>query len=195
MRNLKNSPSLCCVTLLAVAVFGAAAAKCEQHYHVDPAASEIRFELGATGHAVEGTFRVSAGDFTLDAQSGAMTGTVTVDAGSGQSDNKSRDKKMTVDQLKAPTFPLVTFAPAKYAGAVKDSGDSTGQVDGNLTLLGQAHSISVPMTVHVEGSQFTASGSFQIPYVSWGIKDPSIMFLKVAKDVKISLKLVGTVAK
>lgn len=180
--------------LVCLAVFGTAALA-QEHFQVDPASSQIHFQLGATGHAVEGTFRVTSGDFTLDPQSGAMSGTVTVDAASGNSDNKGRDKKMTNDQLKAQTFPSVTFAPAKFSGQVKDGGDSTGQVDGTFTLLGQAHPITVPMTVHRDADQFSATGSFTIPYVSWGVKDPSVIFLKVAKEVKIDLKLAGTVKK
>ena len=179
-------------TALAIFCLSAGA---QTHYQVDPAASEVKFELGATGHAVEGSFHVTSGAFTLDPQSGAMTGTVTVDAASGQTDNKGRDKKMTNDQLRAQTFPSVTFSPTKFNGQVKDTGDSTGQVDGTFTLLGQAHPISVPMNVHVEGDRYTASGNFTIPYVNWGVKDPSVMFLKVAKEVKIDLKLAGTVAK
>jgi polyisoprenoid-binding protein YceI len=142
-----------------------------------------------------GTFKVSSGDFSLDPQSGAMKGMVTVDASSGNSDDKGRDKKMTNDQMKAQNFPSITFAPAKFSGQVKDSGDSTGQVDGTFTLLGQGHALSVPMTVHVEGDHFTATGSFMVPYVSWGMKDPSWFVMKEAKEVKVDLKLAGTVSK
>jgi len=102
---------------------------------------------------------------------------------------------MTNDEMKAQTYSTVTFAPAKFSGQVKDSGDSTGQVDGNFTLIGQAHPITVPMTVHMEGDHFTASGSFAVPFVSWGMKDPSFMFMKVEKEVKVQLKLTGTVTK
>jgi polyisoprenoid-binding protein YceI len=144
---------------------------------------------------VEGTFHVTSGEFTLDPQSGAMTGTISVDSASGESGNKGRDKNMTNKQMKAQDYPAVTFAPARFSGQVKDSGDSTGQVDGNFTLLGQAHPITVPMTVHVEGDHFTATGNFVVPFVNWGMKDPSFMFMKVEKEVKIAIKLSGTVAK
>lgn len=190
-----SAPLHVLLCLLAASTFCARAAQAQEHFQVDPASSQIHFQLGATGHAVEGTFRVTAGDFTLDRASGAMSGTVTVDAASGNSDNKGRDKKMTNDQLKAQTFPSVTFTPQKLSGQVKDSGDSTAQVDGTFTLLGQAHPISVPVTVHRDGDKFTVAGSFTIPYVSWGVKDPSVMFLKVAKEVKIDLNLSGTVKK
>src|SRR3954470_11395779 len=167
----------------------------QQHYSVDPAASEVHFTLGASDHPVEGTFHVTSGEFTLDPATGAMTGTVTVDASSGESGNKSRDKKMTSAQLKAQTYATITFAPTKFAGQLKDSGDSTGQVDGTFTLIGQAHPISVPMTVHMGGDRFTATGSFTVPFVSWGVKDPSFFVLKVDKEVKVQLKLTGTVTK
>jgi polyisoprenoid-binding protein YceI len=167
----------------------------QQHYKVDPAASEVHFTLGASDGPVNGTFHVTSGEFTLDPATGAMTGTVSVDAASGDSGKKGRDKKMTNDEMKAQTYSAVTFAPAKFSGQVKDSGDSTGQVDGSFTLIGQAHPITVPITVHMEGDHFTASGSFTVPFVSWGIKDPSFMFMKVEKEVKVQLKLTGTVTK
>ena len=97
--------------------------------------------------------------------------------------------------MKAQTYPTVTFAPTKFSGQVKDSGDSTGQVEGTFTLLGQTHTITVPMTAHMDGDHFTATGSFVVPFVNWGVKDPSFMFLKVDKEVKIELKLAGTVTK
>ena len=86
-------------------------------------------------------------------------------------------------------------APTKFSGQVNDSGDSSGQVEGNFTLLGQSHAITVPMTVHMEGDHFTATGSFTIPFVTWGVKDPSWFVMKVDKEVKIELKLSGAVTK
>ena len=166
-----------------------------QHFKVDPASSEVRFTLGATDGPVKGTFHIMSGEFSLDPASGAMNGTITVDAASGESGKQSRDKKMTKDQMKVQSYPTVTFAPARFSGQVKDSGDSTGQVDGTFTLIGQGHPISVPMNVHMDGDRFTATGDFVVPFVQWGMKDPSFMFLKVDKEVKIELKLTGTVAR
>jgi polyisoprenoid-binding protein YceI len=136
-----------------------------EHYQVDSATSTVGFTLSGS-HLVEGTFKVMSGDFSLDPQSGVMQGMVTVDASTG-----------------------------KFTGQVKDSGDSTGQVDGTFTLLGKGHPLTVPMVVHVEGNHFTATGSFVVPYVNWGMKDPSWFVMKMAKEVKVDLKLAGTVSK
>jgi polyisoprenoid-binding protein YceI len=166
-----------------------------QHFKVDPGASEVRFALGSFDGVVNGAFKVTSGDFTLDPANGAMTGTVAVDSSSGDSGNKKRDKKMINDQMKAPAYPAVTFAPSKFSGQLKDSGDSTGQVDGTFTLLGKGHPLSVPMNVHLDGDHFSATGEFSVPFVSWGMKDPSFMMMKVEKEVKVQLKLAGTVSK
>ena|ERR1700733_11916777 len=165
----------------------------QNHYLIDPNRSEVHFLLGGTAHEVHGVFRVRSGELGFDRKTGEMNGTVIVDAGSGNSDSGSRDKKMTNDELKAKTFPSITFAPSRFTGMLKDEGDSSVQIEGTFTLLGQPHVISVPMVVHIEGDQCTSSGSFIVPYVSWGMKDPSVFVLKVAKEVKIDLKLAGSI--
>jgi phage host-nuclease inhibitor protein Gam len=50
------------------------------------------------------------------------------------------------------------------------------------------------MQIHIDGSNLTATTHFTVPYVKWGLKDPSIFILKVAKEVDIDLKLVGRVS-
>ncbi len=194
-RTAKSSTTVRALFTTAIIFLALAGAHAQQHYRLDPAKSEVHFTLDATGHAVEGTFKVGSGDVTFNTADGTMGGTISVDATSGNSENKSRDKKMTADQLKAGQFPLVTFAPGKYSGTLNTSGDSSIQVEGAFTLLGQAHSITVPMSVHCAGGQCAANGSFTVPFVQWGVKDPSVMFLKVAKEVKIELKLNGTIGQ
>jgi hypothetical protein len=61
-----------------------------------------------------------------------------------------------------------------------------------FTLLGTSHEIDVPMQVQVNGRQVHAVGTFAVPYVQWGLKDPSNLFIKVNKEVTIELSLMGT---
>ena len=165
----------------------------EQTLQIDPAKSDIQFTLEDPLHAVHGTFHVQSGSVRF-AKEGRMSGTVAVDAGSGDSGNGSRDKKMRNDELKAPTFSTVTFAPKRYTGALAASGDSNITVDGTFTLLGTPHEISVPMQVHLSDRACKATGTFDIPYVQWGMKDPSNFLLKVGKVVTVNLTLVGPVS-
>ncbi len=66
---------------------------------------------------------------------------------------------------------------------------------GTFTLIGKPHAIVVPMTVEVSGNQCAAHGIFTLPYVSWGMKQPSMMFMKEAKDVKIDVTFEGTLSE
>jgi polyisoprenoid-binding protein YceI len=122
-----------------------------------------------------------------------MSGTVVVSALSGDSGDKSRDKNMHQKVLETDRFTDITFQPNGYSGTIAPAGDSTIQVSGVFTLHGTSHDLTVPMQVHIDGQSLTAKGSFIVPYVQWGLKDPSIFVLKVAKEVHIDLNLSGTV--
>jgi polyisoprenoid-binding protein YceI len=76
-------------------------------------------------------------------------------------------------------------------GSISAPGDSTVQVDGVFTLHGTPHDLTVPMQIHMEGENCTAKTRFIIPYVKWGLKDPSTFLLRVGKEVDINITLVG----
>ncbi|MGB8260893.1 MAG: YceI family protein [Terracidiphilus sp.] len=166
-----------------------------QKFTINPDSSQVTFALGGNAHSVHGTFHVASGAIEFDPGAGSISGSVVVSALSGESGDKGRDKKMQSDVLESAKFAEVTFAPKSYTGAIAASGDSTIHVTGVFTLHGAAHEIAVPMQLHADGSNLTARGRFTVPYVQWGLKDPSIFILKVAKDVEIELTLVGTVSK
>jgi hypothetical protein len=47
------------------------------------------------------------------------------------------------------------------------------------------------MQVHIDGATCTGKTHFIAPNVKWGLKDPSVFILKVAKEVNVNLTLVG----
>jgi len=161
---------------------------------INPDTSQCAFTLGGSGHHVQGTFHVQSGSIDFDPTTQKISGTVVVAAGSGNSGEPSRDKKMNSDVLDTAHFAEVTFAPNSYQGTIAPTGDSTIQVSGVFTLHGAPHDITVPMQIHIEAANLTAKGKFTVPYVKWGLKDPSIFILKVAKEVDIDLTLNGRLA-
>lgn len=169
------------------------AAQAQQTLTVDPSASSVAFALTGTGHEVHGTFHVTSGTVQFDRSAPKMSGSIVVSAASGDSGDNGRDKNMHNQVLDVEHYADVTFQPQSYQGSIADSGDSTIQVAGVFTLHGTPHDITVPMQVHIDGTHLTAKGSFVVPYVKWGLKDPSIFILKVAKEVHIDLNLAGTV--
>jgi polyisoprenoid-binding protein YceI len=124
-----------------------------------------------------------------------MSGSVVVLAGSGKTGNDSRDKKMNKDILKVEQYATVSFEPKTYTGDLALSGDSTIQVTGIFTLLGTPHEIAIPMLVHLEGTTVTAKAHFAVPYVQWGLKNPSFLIWKAEDNVAIDLFLAGRLSK
>jgi len=51
------------------------------------------------------------------------------------------------------------------------------------------------VVVHLEGSTWTATADFTVPYVNWGMKNPSVLFLRVGNDVKVRFHAAGTVQR
>jgi polyisoprenoid-binding protein YceI len=165
-----------------------------QTFAIKPDASEVKVTLKTTHEMVIGTFHVQSGSVEFDRGTPKMSGVITIAAGSGKTGNGSRDKKMNKDILKVDQYATISFEPKSYSGALAPSGDSTIQVTGIFTLLGTAHEITVPMQIHLDGSGATAKGHFVVPYVQWGLKNPSFLIWKAEDDVAIDLDLVGTIS-
>jgi polyisoprenoid-binding protein YceI len=162
-----------------------------QNFTVNPDTSKVAFALGGNTHHVDGTFHVQSGSIDFDRGAQTISGSIVVAAGSGNSGDQGRDKKMNSDVLDVAHFAEVSFVPKSFQGIIAASGDSSIQVTGVFTLHGTPHDLTVPMQIHIDGSALTAKTHFTIPYVQWGLKDPSIFILKVAKVVDIDLTLDG----
>jgi polyisoprenoid-binding protein YceI len=174
--------------------FGFHAYAQHQTFTIAPDASSVAFSLGGSDHSTHGSFQVKDGSIDFDRAADTISGSVDVTAGSGNSGNQSRDKKMTNGVLDATHFADVTFVPHSYQGTIAPTGDSTIQVTGSFTLHGTPHEITVPMQIHIDGVHCVAKAHFTVPYVNWGLKDPSIFILKVAKEVDIDLTLAGNLS-
>jgi polyisoprenoid-binding protein YceI len=180
--------------VLAVLLAPAAPAQ-HQTFVVNPDACEVKMTLKTTHEVVNGTFHIQSGSIEFDRSSLRISGSIVVLAGSGKTGNGSRDKKMNKDILEVEQHATVSFEPKTFTGAIASSGDSSIQVTGIFTLLGTPHEITVPTLVHLDGTSTTAKAHFVVPYVQWGLKNPSFLFWKADDDVAIDLNLAGTISK
>jgi len=181
--------------LALAAMLGPVASAQHQTFVVNPDASQVRMTLNTTHEVVSGTFRIQSGSIEFDRGTSRMSGSVVVLAGSGKTGNDSRDRKMNKDILQVEQHASVSFEPKSYSGILAPAGNSNIQVTGTFTLLGTPHEISVPMQVRLDGASATAKGHFVVPYVDWGLKNPSFLVWKAENDVAIDLNLVGTISK
>ena len=161
---------------------------------LDPARTQITFTLGATFHTVEGSFKLKSGAIQFNPANGEASGEVIVDATSGESGNTSRDQKMHKSVLESQNYPEVVFVPERVQGPVSLSGDSHVQIQGLVKLHGSQHEITIPADIQITGAQLTANLHFAIPYVEWGLKDPSTFVLRVEKKVDVVIRVAGSLS-
>ncbi len=158
---------------------------------LDPAQTQVEFTLRSTLHTVHGAFKLKQGLLRFDTAAGKASGIVVVDAASGESGNKARDHKMHKDILESLKYPEITFKPTSVQGSLPPSGISQVELHGILSLHGSEHEVVWTASVQLAGNQLTASTHFAIPYVNWGLKNPSNFLLHVSDRVDIDIHATG----
>ncbi len=186
-RSGPNLLAAAVVLLFAGAAFGANNVALQ----LDPQRTTINFTLADVLHTVRGTFQLKRGALQLDPASGKLSGEIVVDARSGQSGNGMRDRKMHREVLESERFPEIAFRPDHVDGTVSLSGTSSVRVHGIFTIHGADHELTVPAEVKIAPGYWTATLHFAVPYVQWGIKNPSTLFLRVSESVDIDLTTSG----
>jgi len=159
---------------------------------LDPSRSKVHYTVDSTLHTVHGTFNVKSGTLTLDPASGKAKGEVIVLATSGDSGNSSRDERMHKEILETQKYPDATFRPTQLEGALALTGASEVKLRGILNVHGHDHEIVTLVHADMTSDHWTAAAKFDVPYIQWGIKDPSNWFLKVKPVVNIELDMAGT---
>jgi len=182
-------PWLACV--LAAFLLAAPAFAQDRVFTADPAQSHVDFTLGDVLHTVHGTFRLKSGRLHFNIATGIADGQLVVDAESGDSGNKSRDGKMKKEILETQKYPEIVFTAQKVKGTIATQGKSQVELDGIMMLHGQPHPMELTVPLDVNGSVVSANVPFEVPYVKWGLKNPSTLFLRVSDKVQINVHMVG----
>ena len=178
------------VALLALQ-FGASAFAQQTALELDPARTAVHFTLKTSLHTVHGTFQLKSGKVSFDPQTRKVSGLLVVDATSGESGNSGRDSKMHREIIESPKYPEITFAPLEVAGDVSPQGDSQAQVKGTFRIHGQDHEIVIPVVMRTAGAELTMDTDFSVPYLSWGLKNPSTFILRASDTVQLSIHASG----
>jgi polyisoprenoid-binding protein YceI len=178
--------------LLAVLIVTASAASAaDVALELDPAQTHIAWTLGDVLHTVHGTFKLTRGNIRFDPETGKASGELVVDAATGESGSHARDGRMHKHVLESDKFPAITFRPDLVTGAVNLDGDSQVQLHGSFGIHGAEHEITVPAKLHCSNAHMNATIDFAVPFVKWGMKDPSTLFLKVKDTVEIQVQTAG----
>jgi polyisoprenoid-binding protein YceI len=184
--------SLAAVIFIATSAFAFPAFAQESVVTLDPAKTNIEFTLGASLHTVHGTFKLRSGSIRFDPASGKASGEIAVAATSGDSGSDGRDKKMHEEVLESQKFNEIVFTPTEVHGSIASQGTSQVSVAGVIRLHGQDHPLTLDFSVQPgAGGQIQANTKFSVPYVKWGLKNPSTFLLKVSDAVEIDIHATG----
>jgi len=158
-----------------------------------PAQTTIQFTLGDILHTVRGAFHLESGTVHFNPTTGVINGEILVDATSGNSGNSSRDGRMHKEILESARYREITFMPDRVEGRVEPRGNSTVQVHGMFGIHGAEHQITIPVQVEMAADRWTATSHFSIPYVQWGMRNPSTFILRVSQTVDIDIHASGPI--
>lgn len=156
-----------------------------------PAQSSIHFTAKQLGVPLNGHFKQFAAQIHFDtAKPEASKIHFTVDTGSATMGSKETDSNlMGADWFNIAKFPKATFD----SSAVKALGGGKYQVDGTLTIKGNAQKVSLPVQLTQSGATTTAAGSLQLKRLPFKIGDGDWADTSmVADDVTVQFKLALT---
>lgn len=175
--------------LLAVPFLPAAAAPLT--FELDPKATSVEITFGATLHTVKGSLRARQGTLRVDPGSGQISGWVVLDATSAQTGNARRDRKMHEKILESKRYPDILFDIQRLSGQLRPTGRSEIQLHGTLEMHGVRRPFALPAVLNSDGRTVTATGTVIVRYLEWGIADPSFFILRVAKEMRVTVKAAG----
>lgn len=184
-----------CLTVLLALCWGALpvpAGAAERAVVLDPARSEVTFTLGTTFHEVHGTMALREGTIRFDPAAGTASGTITVDAASAETGNGRRDRTMHADVLESERFPTIVFRLERIEGTFVETGTSEVRLVGVLTLHGDDHPLTLTASVDSDASGVRGELHLPVPYVEWGLHDPSFFVARTEKSVDVTVRVAGS---
>ena len=156
---------------------------------LQPAKTTIAYSLKGWPHHTQGTFALEHGVIRLYPQTGKMDEIIIVDAASGNSGHPVRDERMKSSILEVDRFPDISFAPQQVVSHGNVQGEFPVTVRGLMLLHGAQHDFTIKASVRRDGNNVTIHCNFAIPFVEWGLEDPSILMFKVSKEVDIDVTI------
>jgi len=160
---------------------------------LDPSKTLVEFEIGGLLRTTHGKFRLKSRTIKADSATGEAEGTIVVDATSGDSGDSLRDDRMKNSILETQTYPEIIFAPRHIDGYLDPQDGFQAKLGGLLKLHGVEHAVLIDARGTLTGDSLIATAHFSVPYIDWGLKDPSVLFLSVEKMVEIDIAAAGRI--
>lgn len=174
--------------ILIVLAGGAALFGQETVLEFDPAQTHVQFTLSDVLHTVHGSFKLKQGTVRYNFATGKCSGAIVIDAQSGDSGSEARDKRMHKNILESDRYPDIIFIPDHVEGKL-----SKASIHGAFRIHGKDHEMTILVEAVPTGNRLDITTQFIVPYVEWGMKNPSTFFLRVGSKVNIDVHALGKV--
>jgi polyisoprenoid-binding protein YceI len=155
---------------------------------LNPAQSHVEFTLSDVLHTVHGSFKLKRGTVHCDFATRKCSGEIVIDAQSGDSGSEARDKKMHHNILESDRYPEIVFTPDHVEGTL-----SKASIHGLFRIHGKEHEMTMAVEAVPAGSGLDVTAHFIVPYVEWGMKNLSVLLLRVGDQVNINVQARGRV--
>jgi polyisoprenoid-binding protein YceI len=161
-------------------------------FTVEPAKSTVRYHIVHKLHRVTGASSTIEGKGVLRPD-GTVLAMVRVPMASFDSGERNRDADMR-EAVDARQHPFVVFkGTTRLDGDVLPTAQPTtvqAKMDGEIELHGVKKPVVVPLTIELSpDGTVRARGSFEVSLDAFGIKRPSLLFVKIEDACKIDLDL------
>lgn len=189
-----SAPTLLVVLRIIVICFWLRSAQAQPQLALQftPANTSVKFTIADIVHTIHGSFQLKRGEVDYGSGSASVQGALVVDATSGRSGNRLRDHRMHHVVLDSSRYPEIVFRPDHVDGTIAPSGLSNLQVHGVFSIHGADHEMIVPIRLQLSPGHWIMDAHFNIPYVRWGMKNPSSLLLRVSESVEIDVHATGS---
>lgn len=161
-------------------------------YRVDPAKSEISWEVDASLHVVRSRTQelsgrvkvVSAGD-----EGAVLDGRLEIAAASFATGNGRRDRTLRERSLAVGDHPAIVFVPRRIFRTSSWAEDEALAIEGDLTLRGVTRSLRLPVTLVERGVRLLVEGRTRVRWADYGVPDPSFFPVRLRPDVEVQAHL------
>jgi polyisoprenoid-binding protein YceI len=110
-----------------------------------------------------------------------------IDATSGESGDSARDHRMHKVVLESARYPEIAYRPTHVSGRIDLAVGGEVTVDGIFSLRGADHPLQLTVHLRPEGGSAKLATHFSIPFVAWGLKDPSTFVFRTDKQVALDV--------
>ncbi|HMG35561.1 MAG TPA: YceI family protein [Blastocatellia bacterium] len=138
-------------------------------------------------HFTYGSVEPASMQMTIKADSLAITDKVS------DSDRQKIESTMRDEVLEVGKYPEISFKTSSISAAKLEEGKFTAKLNGELTLHGATHPLTVTATLDFGQNLLHARGQFGIRQSTFGIKQVSVAggTVKVKDDLKFSFDIVA----